>query len=355
MRFASHIGIFVFLCAFSVRADWVAWSDGKKWEGKIELGSSDAVVSLHDGTQLHTWKLSEITSIDFSPDTQSMERAWTFVDAGKTTKKMEGNPYPTMELQAIVTRPNGDTLRGHLITTSLYLSDPRGVKKLLLPYKLRGQEGQRFDDLVYVRKIAFGSQSLTYSEESGGNRLLITLLGCPGKAKFGAVSCSKMEEAAVVRMDGNDFRVNINGGNVVVAVWLDGKIWVGWRGAAPTASRTRIEAGLSNLRDFFDDRRLLATSADPLDETTYYTLILFSRTGKTTSDTQASQPWHLEVCKWRLGAETSDVTLVSRCILLRDLRSPNDPLPAVVFSSKLKTVDALHDGMSVDVRETDSE
>ena len=298
------------LLAIGVHADTVTWSNGRAREGKIELGDA-AAVRLHDGKRVRAWGLDEIVAISFAPATQEMERAWVFKEAGKTAKEFSGEPYPTMELQTSVALRSGETVNGHLLTTVFYLTVSNRTEKLVLKYKLRGLEGQSYSDLVYAANIRLGGGLVV----SGVGRSTITVAGVGPQADLALVSRARMQAADVRRTGTNSFQVMLDGGDIVPAVRCGSRIVVGWGGEITPAARGRIEQGLHDLKDFFDDRCLLGLSQAPADETTCHSLLLLTRAGQTTMDGPNTQPWRLEVWKWRMGSETNDITAATRCVL----------------------------------------
>ena len=331
------------LLTSSVHADTVTWSNGRMREGKVELGDQ-AMVRLHDGKRVRTWGLDEIAEISFSPATQAMERAWVFKEAGKTAKEFSGEPYPTLELQTAVALRTGEIVGGHLLTTVFYLTVSNRTEKLVLKYKLRGQEGQTYTDVVYAANIRFGAERPIVA---GGGRASIMVAGVGAKSELALVSRARMQEADVQRTGTNTFHALLDGGDIVPAVRTGGTIAVGWGGTVTSAARGRIEQGLRDLKDFFDDRRLLGVSQDPADETTCHTLLLLTRAGKTTMDGPNTQPWRLEVWKWRLGSETNDITASTRCVLFRGIRAPDAPMPVIKLDSGLRPVEKLTDGLTL--------
>jgi len=334
----KHLFLFLLLTGGAF-ADTVTWSNGRTWEGKVELGDA-AAVRLHDDTRVRSWGLDEVAEITFAPATQNMERAWAFKEAGKTAKEFSGAPYPTMELRATVALRNGGTASGHLLTTVFYLTASNRTEKLVLKYKLRGTEGQSYTDIKYAASIRVGAER---SVAVDGGRGSITVAGAGPQAELALVSRTRMQEAAIQKTGTNTFRVVLDGGDIVPAVKTGGRIAVGWGGEVTPAARSRIEQGLRDLKDFFDDRRLLGISQDPADETTCHTLLLLTRAGKTTMDGPNTQPWRLEVWKWRLGSETNDITAATRCVLFRGIRAPEAPLPEIRLDSGLHPIARLAD------------
>jgi hypothetical protein len=334
------LGVLLAVCrAF---ADTVTWTDGHTWEGTVELGES-AQVRLHDGKRVRAWPLEEIAGIAFRPSTQDMERAWVFKEAGKTAKEFTGEPYPTLELQSAVSLRNGETVGGHLLTTVFYLSRSNRTEKLVLKFKLRGREGETYSNLVYVARIRLGEAAPGSGGAAGSGHASVRVAGVDAKAELSLVSRRRMQEAEVKRVGPGAFRVEVDGGDLIPAVREHNRICVGWKGEAAPAARRRIEQGLRDLKDFFDERTLLAISQEPSDETTCHTLLLLSRAARTTMDGPKTQPWRLELWKWRLGSETNDITAASRCVLFRGIREPGAPLPEVKLDGGLRPLEKLQD------------
>ena len=312
-------------------------------EGTVELGDS-AMVRLHDGKRVRTWELAEIAGIRFSPATQDMERAWVFKEAGKTAKEYSGAPYPTLELQSTLLLRSGEAVQGHLLTTVFYLTASNRTEKLVLKYKMRGQEGQSFTDVLYVADIRLHSDRPI---PAGSGHATVMLANADAQAELAMVSRARMQEADVRRTGTNAFQVAVDGGDLVAAVRSGSRIAVGWGGEVTPAARVRIEQGLLDLKDFFDDRRLLGLSQVPADSTTCHTLLLLSRAGKTTMDGPNTQPWRLEIWKWRLGAETNDITASTRCVLFRGIRAPEAPLPEIFIDAALCPLKTLPDSVTL--------
>ena len=272
-----------------------------------------------------------------------MERAWAFKEAGKTAKAFSGEPYPTMELQSSVILRSGETVPGHLLTTVCYLTVSNRTEKVVLKYKLRGQEGQSYGDLLYVASIRLGAMP-----GMGRGRACVTVNGGTPPVELALVSRARMQAAVVQRTSTNSFQVGLDGGDVVPAVRNGNRMAVGWGGEATPAAQARIAQGLLDLKDFFDDRRLLGLAQDPADETICHTLLLLTRTGKTTLVGAQTQPWRLEVWKWRLGPETNDITVAARCVLWRGLRAPDAPLPEIRLDTALRPLERLREAMTLE-------
>lgn len=309
----------------AARADRVEWSDGRTWEGTVELGPQ-ARLRLHDGKRVREWDKAAVARMNWRPATQRMERAWQFIEAGKTAKQFTGQEYPTEELEATVTLISGERISGHLLTTVLYLTKAEQTDKLVIPHKLRGQEGERFESLVFPMEIIFGATGVASAPHGP---VEVAIADAPAGAVLATVDRTDMSAGRVTPLGRGHFQVLIGGGDEILAIQTGNQITVGWRGAAPEAARRRVEQGLRDLRDFFDDRRLMALAADPHDPSTVWSLLLLTRSSPTTLDGKATLPWRLEVWRWRLGEAADDLTAAARVVLFRGIRSRQAPLPEV--------------------------
>lgn len=323
-----RLGIYL-LCAAcfipGARADRVEWSDGRTWEGTVELGAQ-AKLRFHDGQRVREWDKAEVVRVGWCPVTQRMERAWQFIEAGRTAKKFTGAEYPTAELDACITLVSGERVRGHLLTTVLYLTVNGQTDKLVIKHKLRGKAGEVFESIIFPTEVVFEScGSVTARVDSAE----IDLAGAATGAALAAVGRERMLTGRIYPLGQGRFRAAVDGGDVIWAAQIGNRIAVGWRGIASDAVQRRVEQGLRDVFDFFDDRRLVAMAVDQHDPTTVWSLLLLARNKHTTMNGPATQPWRLEIWKWRLGEAVEDLTVVSRAVLFRGIRSRENALPDV--------------------------
>ena len=312
------------LLASTAWADRVEWSDGRTWAGTIDLTQG---IQLHDGRRVRAWEKNDIARIDWRPATQRMERAWQFIEAGRTAKQFTGAEYPTAELEAEVTLSSGERVAGHLITTVFYLTAGNQTEKLVIKHKLRGAEGAAADSIVFPVEAVFDQPAPDNGAVS--NRQEVTLPDVSIDDAVTVVSRARMATGVVKPLGNHRYQAWADGADLIWAVRKGDRIEVAWRGLAPDAVRQRVEQGLADLRDFFDDRRLLSLAVDPQDPTTAWTLLLLVRVGQTTLGGGATQPWRLEIWKWRLGDAADDITAAARVVLFRGIRNREAPLPKI--------------------------
>jgi hypothetical protein len=136
------------------------------------------------------------------------------------------------------------------------------------------------------------------------------------------------------------FATTLSGGRPVVLLRVGNQLRVGWTGdRTPTTDGAtnlwhRLEGALPHVRDFFDERRILAIDRDPADPERCHSLMLLLREGKTTLGGPKPNPWHVEVWTWRLGEE-GGILFEARAILIRDRRGRDEPPPEITFDEAL--------------------
>ena len=317
--------------AVPTRADQVLWSDGDCWEGRLQL-SGQGDLRFHDGRRLWQWHLEQVAAVGWHPATQRMERAWRFLEAGQTAREETGAPYPTIELDCTVALADGSSMTGHLLTTVFYLEQGAETRKIVVRRKLRGQPGEAPADVRYPSRLILASPALP-----GRRTVRASLAASRGReAQLALVTALPATAAMPVRRrsDGR-FDCDIAGTGCVWAVRDGAAIDVAWREAATPALRARLEAALArDLRDFFDKRQLLGVSTNSAPPETILALVLFSREGATTLGGDRTQPWRLEVCRWRL-ADDGQNQFAARAVLFRGLRAAAEPLPHITLHPAL--------------------
>ncbi len=311
--------------------DFVLWSDGRTWNGTVRL-SGDGRLPLHDGTRIRPIALEELARIEWQVETQRIERAWTFVEAGRTEKRFQGEPYPVRHWKARVFLRNGEIIPGHLISTVFYLEDGEAASRLVVRSKQRGNPGESTDDLIAPVELVLGARTDLQGASSTIKRLHI-----PDAAEGLSVGVASLDPtmAPKVHRDGPGlFRFSLEGSRPVLALHSGFEIRVGWPPSEDKELSARVEGALPHVRDFFDQRRLLGVLRDPEDSGRGHSLMLLLREGRTTLGGPRPNPWHLEVWTWRLG-ESDRLLFEGRAVLARDRRGPQDPEPQVVLDEAL--------------------
>ena len=310
----------------------IEFSDGSTLAGKLSL-TPGSELKLHIGQQLRTLTLDAVQELRSEPETQEMERAWRFLEAGKTAKEFTGQPYPVLYLKTTVVLAGGETLTGHLYTTVLYVEGEERTQKVILLAKQRGQEGEAFAAVRYPKRINFGA---TATPGEANVRLRLNLPGGAAPTQVAALT-----RGPLVRLEGRragaagEFTLPSSlGKEIFLAARTGSRIVVGWPQAADESLLAQVRAALPDAEDFFDQRRVLGAYRDPADGA-IYSLLLAARQGKTTLDSARSQPWRLEIYRWKADDDRKKLMLAGQGYLFRGIGAQDDPLPTVALSDKL--------------------
>jgi hypothetical protein len=124
------------------------------------------------------------------------------------------------------------------------------------------------------------------------------------------------------------------GKEVFLAVEDGRKVYVGWPRQTDANLTAVIRAAMPNAEDFFDRRKLLGAFRDEASAD-IYSLILASREGKTTLKETRSQPWRLEIYRWKQDTEGQRVMLAGQGYFFRGLEGRGDAVPAVELTAQL--------------------
>ena len=311
------------------RAGKIEFSDSNTLSGVISL-TPGGELKIEAGPQIRTLALDRVREIRFAPEKEDMERAWRFREAGQTAKEFFGDPYPVRHLAATVTLGNGEKISGHLYTTVLYVADGENVQKVILLAKQRGKEGDTFQSLVYPKLISFGDSAAATA------MVKLKLSGLGVKPEVVAITRGALVRLeAKPRSGAGEFEMpSPLGKEFFIAAKSGPTILIGWpKPAEEKIIRTSSRGALTNSEDFFDDRRILGAFEDtPNSE--IYSLVLAVRKGKTTLDETRSQPWRLELYRWKLD-DDGRVMLAGQDYFFRGIGAKDEAPPAVELSAKL--------------------
>ena len=320
------------------RAGKVEFSDGKVLAGAISL-SPGSELKLHVGNQLKVLALDRVQKIELSPEKESLEQNYRFIEAGKAIKETQGRPYPVRFLTTRVTLAGGQTITGHLYTTVLYVGGEENARKVILPAKQRGQEGESIESLVYPARITFDGAAKELPAQS---RLSLKLPGVGPSAKMAALARGSLVQLEVKPAGPGEYLVaSPLGKEALLAVEEGRRIYVGWPRQSDQKLATLIRNAMSNSEDFFDRRTLLGAFRDEAGPD-IYSLVLAVRAGKTTLEETRSQPWRLEVYRWKQEAEGPRVMLAAQGYFFRGLEARGGPVPSVELSERLWELEGVH-------------
>ncbi|MGD1084384.1 MAG: hypothetical protein ABSA47_06470 [Verrucomicrobiota bacterium] len=310
----------------------VEFSDGRVVEGKISLTPGGAL-KIEAGPKISVLELDRVREIRVSPEKEEMDRDWRFKEAGQTAKEFFGDPYPVRYLQATVLLAGGETLTGHLYSTVLYVEGAESAEKVVLLSKQRGDEGKTLQSLVYPTRISFGGGT---AADTATITLRLKWAGLGAGSEIAALT-----RGALVRLTATpagpagEYKMpSPLGREFFLAIRTGGKIVAGWPAEKDAKIFAQVQTALTNSEDFFDERRVLGVASDPA-AAEIYSLILAVRKGKTTLDAARSQPWRLEIYRWKTEEGSDRLMLAGQGWLFRGIDGKDEAAPAVELSDKL--------------------
>lgn len=315
------------LLAGPSRQGQVQYSNGDSATGALSL-TPGSDLKIHTAEGIRTLSLDGVQEMTFAPEKENLEQKWRFVEAGRTQKERWGKPCPVRELRATLTLSGGAVLTGHLYTTVLYLEGAEQTTKVVLRAKDRGGEGQAFADLVYPVRIAFTD---AVEARSSGSPLVMVVSNATELVAL--VPGSLVRLPAVREAHEGEFRLPRTAEtNAFLAARTETAITVAWSVVADTRLVARLEPALVVAQDFFDSKVLLGVQRRGDD---LYTLLMLSCTRRTTLDAANSQPWRLEVWRWKDNGDT--VMLAGRGYFFRGILRPGATPPPVRLVSGIQS------------------
>jgi len=328
----------VLLVAFSVlgaeepRDGRVEFSDGTSVDGKISL-TTGAEMKIESGPQIRLLDLDRVREIRLSPEKEEMDRNWRFKAAGQTAKEFFGEPYPVRYLQATIRLAGGETFSGHLYSTVLYVEGSETTQKVILLSKQHGDEGQALKTLVYPTRISFAgatvadtaTATLRFKHPTFGSGVEIAVLTRGALMRLAATPTGVAGEFKMPSPWGKDFFLAIKTGGKIVAAWPAEK---------DEKTLAQVQKALPKSEDFFDERRVLGVFREPATAE-IYSLLLAVRKGPTSLDEKRSQPWRLEIYRWKTEEGSDRLMLAGQGWLFRGIDAKTEAAPPVELSDDL--------------------
>lgn len=314
----------------SGRPGTLSFSDGTSFDGAISLTPS-YTLTLHDGKNPHSIPLESVREIRFAPEKEERVKAWRFKEAGQALKEEWGEPYPVRHLAATVLLREGETWTGHLHTLPLYVTATGATRRFVIQAKQRGAPGETLESLVYPLSVRFDD------DPAASNRMArLTLRPDPGE---GAAICA-LTQGTLVRLPGRrpaagqPFRIGAPlGAPLFVAIQKGDTLTVAWTNQAEPDIVAAATQAVAIARDFFDSRTVLGVRRDGEQ---VYALVMLTRAGHTTLEARASQPWRLEVWRFKMEPESRKVMLAARNWFFRGITEPGAPLKSVLVDGTIQ-------------------
>jgi len=341
MRMASNmttaaVGAALALCAARAEAEWlpaaVELSDGTRLEGRVQL--TDDCVIIHNEAQArrYTVRAAEIARLETAIERQSMEEKWFFRESGLDDKVYTGEHYPVRQYLTRITFHDGRALEGRIMPRTFYVEGGGQKQRFILRAKDEGAVGQRLEDLVYVRSIAF-------SAEGAGTRGTVEgTLQLPDGERLQKVVALNRDKLVAVEAQANPdagaFRVSdCTEGVYDLVVITDKTIYVWFsrerdEGSGRLNARqvAEVQAWVDKLRDFFHTQRVVYAAGDARRT---FALVCQERHGGTTLEgaglirryevwamDKPGEEWQIEKRMFLTRTVTEQASLAPRAIVI---------------------------------------
>jgi len=130
------------------------FSDDTLVEGEARvIGSRPLTLVLLGENRQRMFTLADLADVEQIVEQASMERPWTFKEAGRPEKVYLEGEYPLVNFLTRLTLVNGSVVTGHVISAALELKGPTGKKKIFLQRQIKGTKTETLNDLVYLRTL----------------------------------------------------------------------------------------------------------------------------------------------------------------------------------------------------------
>jgi len=90
---------------------------------------------------------------------ERVDKQWRWKEAGSTERVYTGKAYPVRMLAWRLTLHGGHAIVGHILGQPLYVEHNGKRERFLLHKRGKGNLGESLDDVVYIRRVAFGAKA----------------------------------------------------------------------------------------------------------------------------------------------------------------------------------------------------
>ena len=333
----------------------ITFSDGSALAGDLSLIGSRplTLVPLGENRQ-RMFQLSDLVTLEQEVEKASMERPWTFKEAGKPEKVYLEGEYPLINFRTRLTLVNGTVVTGHVISVALALKSDAGQQKLFLQRQIKGTKEEKLQDVAYVISVRMTANALadgkpiSGSVEGFGNVESVTALdNGRGHVLF----------AKTTRDNRFDFGTVLPG-SYDLCVLTDTHVLCGHSDAVPreAAGDPLQEGDLAAINkkfpladDFFNDRWILRLSGNRA----FAKALVYKRRAdyyEAERWTPGGFLWHLEVWSWHLA--DPDWKVDRRYILIRHKQKGGERNRKLMTG---KPLDAVTPGSALRIRADEGE
>ncbi|MFP4026323.1 MAG: hypothetical protein ACLFWL_00840 [Candidatus Brocadiia bacterium] len=134
----------------------VEFSNGQKAVGKIHITNNQMKVFLDSKDRYYNVPVKALKRIDVVIEKQHMDKKWIFREDGRDEKVYTGEVYPIRRFQVRATFGNDKKVQGPPLARMVVFEDREGNRRrLAIKRKMQGKVGEKLENLVYPKSIAF--------------------------------------------------------------------------------------------------------------------------------------------------------------------------------------------------------
>ena len=298
----------------------VTLSDGTALSGDLSMIGSRPLTMVPFGQdRQRMFRFSDIITINHEVEASSMERPWTFKEAGKADKVYLDGHYPLLNFKTRISLINGTVVTGHLISAVMTLKDDEAQQKIFLQRQIKGSLEQKLADVVFVNSIRMTGNAL-----AGGGIIKGHVEGFGSVCSVTALDNEREQilTAKVTKDNQFDFGTVLPG-TYDLCVLTDTHALTGHSDATPSnmTGDTLQDSDLAAINqkfpladDFFNDRWILRLQGNR----SFAKALIYKRRAdyyEAEKWTPGGFLWHLEVWSWHFA--DPDWKVDRRYILIR--------------------------------------
>lgn len=321
----------------------VAMSDGSVISGTISIiGSNPLTISPEKDNRQKHYYFKDIVSVEHRTESAELKKPWVYKESGSIEKVYyDEKEYPFMNFITRITLVDGSVINGHIVSAAFNVKDKTGKYKIFLQRQIKGEKGERIEDVVYPVMLRFPGNAAKDATPLKGV--------VDGYGKLEKVSAMDIERETVLnaRISGGSFDFgNVLPGSYDIYVLTDSCVLAGFSGAVPSNIKARplqegdleaVRKALPLTDDFFKDKWVLK-----LDGSRDYSKTLVYKRRAEFYDSASIVPggyiWHLEVMCWHLPE--NEWQLDRRHVLIRCKQKGNEKVRKLYAVPALSAVKA---------------
>ena len=238
----------------------VTMSDGSVISGTITvIGANPIAITPEKDNRQKQFYFKDILSIEHKTESAEMKKPWVYKESGSIEKVYyDEKEYPFINFITKITLVNGAEVVGHIVSAVFNLKDKRGKYKIFLQRQIKGEKGEKMEDVVYPVMLRFPGNTAKDATPLKGT--------IDGFGKVTGVSAMDIERETVLnaKLSGGgtfDFG-NVLPGVYDIYILTDSCALAGFSGSLPSNMKSRPiqEGDLEAIRkvfpltdDFFKD------------------------------------------------------------------------------------------------------